>query len=157
MLKRALVLFSLVALVASSAFAGGERCSADAQTCLNYMAKKVDSKGWLGVHYERNEESGGYTITKVIADSPASEAGLKVGDILVAMNGVSMGGKSEALQAEWQNMKPGYKVTYKVMRNGYDKSFKVSLAKMPEDVAMQMVGAHMISHAETEDATAEEE
>ena len=157
MLKRAFLLFSLVALVASSAFAGGEKCSADAQTCLNYMAKKVDSKGWLGVHYERNEEAGGYTVTKVIENSPAAESGIQVGDIVVAMNGVSMGEKSEALKAEWQNMKPGYTVTYKVLRNGYDKSIKLSLAKMPEEEAMQMVGSHMISHAETDEATAEEE
>ena len=144
MLKRAFVLFSLVALVASAAFAGGEKCTADAQTCLNYMAKKVDSKGWLGVHYERNEEAGGYTITKVIDNSPAAEAGLQIGDIVVAMNGVSMGEKSEALKAEWQNMKPGYKVTYKVVRNGYDKSFKVALAQMPEEVAMRPRMAVMV-------------
>jgi len=156
MLKRAFVLVGLMALVATSAFAG-ENCTADAQTCLNYMAKKVDSKGWLGVHYEHNEEAGGYTITEVIADSPAASAGLQVGDIIVAMNGVSMGEKSEALKAEYQNMKPGYAVTYKVVRSGYKKSFKATLAQMPEEVAMQMVGAHMIEHAETEEATAEEE
>jgi predicted metalloprotease with PDZ domain len=156
MRKRAFVLVGLMALVATSAFAG-EKCTADAQTCLNYMAKKVDSKGWLGVHYERNEEAGGYTITKVVDGSPAEEAGLQVGDIVVAMNGVSMGEKSEALKAEYQNMKPGYDVTYKVVRNGQDVKVKAKLAKMPEDVAMQMVGAHMLSHAETKQATAEEE
>ena len=156
MLKRAFVLVGLMGLVATSAFAG-EQCTADAQTCLNYMAKKVDSKGWLGVHYELNEEAGGYTITQVIADSPAAAAGMQVGDIVVAMNGVSMGEKSEALKAEYQNMKPGYTVTYKVMHSGYEKSFKVKLAKMPEDVAMQMVGAHMLEHAQTDEAAAEEE
>jgi S1-C subfamily serine protease len=156
MLKRAFLLVGLMALVASSAFAG-EQCTADAQTCLNYMAKKADSKGWLGVHYELNEEAGGYTVTKVIADSPASAAGLQVGDIVVAMNGVSMGEKSEALKAEYQNMKPGYAVTYKIIRSGHNKTVKVKLAKMPEDVAMQMVGSHMLEHAQKEDAAAEEE
>lgn len=159
MLKRAFVLVGLMALVATSAFAGekGERCTADAQTCLNYMAKKVDSKGWLGVHYERNEEAGGYTITKVVAGSPADEAGLHIGDVVVAMNGVSMGEKSEALKAEYQNMKPGYSVTYKVLRDGHHMKVQAKLAKMPEEVAMQMVGSHMLTHAQTEEATAEEE
>ena len=156
MLKRAFVLVGLLALVATSAFAG-EKCTADAQTCLNYMAKKVDSKGWLGVHYERNEEAGGYTVTKVVPESPAYEAGLQVGDIVVAMNGVSMGEKSEALKAEYKNMKPGYAVSYKIIRDGHEKTVKAKLAKMPEDVALQMVGSHMLSHAEPAEATAEEE
>jgi hypothetical protein len=73
------------------------------------------------------------------------------------MNGVSMGEKSEALKAEYRNMKPGYAVTYKVLRNGHDMKVQAKLVKMPEDVAMQMVGAHMLSHVQTEEATAEEE
>jgi len=156
MLKRAFVLVGVMALATTAAFAG-EQCTADAQTCLNYMAKKVHSKGWLGVHYERNEEAGGYTVTQVVGESPAAEAGFQVGDIVVAMNGVSMGEKSEALKAEYQNMKPGYAVTYKVVRAGHEMQLKAKLAKMPEDVAMQMVGSHMMTHAQTDQGTAEEE
>jgi hypothetical protein len=53
----------------------------------------------------------------------------------------------EALHAAKKKMKPGNTVTYTVERNGSPRDLTVVLAKVPEDVLAQWVGAHMLEHA----------
>jgi predicted metalloprotease with PDZ domain len=148
------LLFGLALCIAGSACAG-EKCTADVQTCLDYLAKKIQTKGWLGIHYEHDAEKGGYTITKIVPGSPADRAGFMVGDFVVAMNGISLKEESEELKAVYAEMMPGKTFSYTVRRNGTEKVLKAELAKMPEDVALQMVGAHMLEHASIDEAPAE--
>jgi predicted metalloprotease with PDZ domain len=151
---RACLSIGLALCIAGSAFAG-EKCTADAQTCLNYLAKKIQTKGWLGIHYEHDANAGGYTITKIVPGSPADRAGFMVGDFVIAMNGISLKEESEQLKAVYAEMTPGKTFTYTVRRNNQEKVLKAELAKMPEDVALQMVGAHMLEHAAIDEAHVE--
>ena len=152
---RAFLLFGLALCIAGTAFAGEKKCTADVQTCLDYLAKKIQTKGWLGIHYEHDPAKGGYMITKIVPGSPADHAGFMVGDFVVAMNGISLKEESEQLRAVYVEMTPGKTFTYTVVRNNQEKILTAELAKMPEDVALQMVGAHMLEHANVEDVHAE--
>ena len=156
MRSRVFMTLFLSMLVASAAVAG-EKCSADAQTCLNSMAKKAQKGGWIGVDYERNAELGGWTITEVIENTPAVKAGFKKGDVVIEMNGVSCAEVNDELKAVLAEMRPGKTMTFKVARYGKHKTLKATFQSIPEDVAMRMVGEHMLDHAQLETASSEEE
>jgi len=143
--------FAAVALVASSAFAGG-KCTQDTQTCLNYMAAKADKEAYIGVDAEPVEGKG-YKLTMVNAGSPAEAAGLKAGDIIVALGGFNVAEESEELTKFWkENMKPGNNVVYTFVRSGKEKTTEIKLAQMPEDVYAKKVGMHMMQHAQMQTA-----
>jgi predicted metalloprotease with PDZ domain len=149
---RKLTLILVLALaVGTVAVAGEYKCSKgvadDTQNCLNMMAAKLENKGWVGLHLDQTED-GAYKIEMIVEESPAQAAGFKVGDKLVALNGVRFGeANEEALHKEWENMKPGKKVSYTVARGTKEMQIAVTLAQLPDEVLAQRVGQHMLEHA----------
>lgn len=145
----------LVAVVAIAGLVGvpalaGEKdggCGHGTQDCLNYMAKNFAKKGWLGIEGER-QEGGYFKISKVVDNSPAQEAGLKSGDVIVAYNGHEIGSIDESTWKELEKeMLPGKAVNYTVKRGGSKKDVTATLASMPDNVVAQWVGRHMLEHA----------
>ena len=150
---------ALVAVIAVPTFAGeGKKCSYGTQECLDHMAVKMKSNGWIGVEIDVNETSGVYEVTKIVDDSPAQAAGLKIGDVLFALNGIEIAKEEnqEALQKVRAEMKPGSSVTYTVKSDGTDREVKLTLAPMPADVLARYVGQHMLEHAAAIEDKAEE-
>jgi C-terminal processing protease CtpA/Prc len=152
----------LVAVLMLPAFAGGKDCEKKAsvvaagkkgcegstQDCLNAMAAKLQKKGWVGIEYDKDEVAHTMTVTRVVPDSPAEAAGFREGDVLLAVNGVSLNDeRKEKLHQMKVKMVPGSEITYTVKRAGQKKDLDVTLAKVPEDVMAQWVGAHMLEHA----------
>jgi predicted metalloprotease with PDZ domain len=152
MRAKMLLTVMLVTFVASAAFAGG-KCTDNTQACLNNIAAK-QTKGWLGTDGEKNAEPAGYRLTKVYADGPAAKAGLQVGDILVAMNGISYASTDEMKKAK-QSLVPGSKATYTVVRDGKKQEVEVTLGQIPAPVLEASVGKHMLEHAEIQSASAQ--
>jgi predicted metalloprotease with PDZ domain len=151
MRSKILLALAALALVASSASAGGQ-CTQDTQTCLNYLAAKADEEAYIGVDAEPVEGKG-YKLTKVNYGSPAEKAGLKAGDIIVALGGFTLAEESEEMKKFWkENMKPGNTVAYTFIRKGKEKTTEIKLVKMPEDAFAKKVGMHMIQHAEMQTA-----
>ena len=151
MRSKSFLVFAALALVASSAFAGGQ-CTQDTQTCLNYLAAKADNEAYIGVDAEPVEGKG-YKLTKVHHGAPAEAAGLKAGDIIVALGGFKVAEESDELKAFWkEQMKPGNRVSYTFIRNGKENTTEIKLAKMPEEAFAKKVGMHMIQHAEMQTA-----
>ena len=146
------LLVVLVTLVATAAFAG-QKCTDNTQTCLNTMAGK-QTKGWLGSEGEKSTEPAGYKLTKVYADGPAAKAGLQVGDVLVAMNGISYASHEEMKKAK-QALVPGSKATYTVIRDGKKQDVEVTLGQIPAEVLEAAIGKHMMEHAEIQSASAQ--
>ena len=141
--------FALVAILATSAYAGGEKCTQDTQTCLNHMAGAAATKGWLGIDKEKTAD--GYKVTKVTPGGPAEKAGIQVGDLIVAINGMAIG--SEELKNAGKDMyKVGATLKYTVQRSGKPADLQVTLAKTPDDVFAAQVGTHMLEHANLQSA-----
>lgn len=144
---------TLALALALPAWAGhnGEKCNYPTQECLDHMAEKLKSSGWVGVELDFDEATGVPTVTKVVPGSPAEAAGIQPGDIFVALNGVKMNkDNEEALKAAKKDWKPGQSVTYTISRNGYDKKVDLTLAPMPADVMAVWIGQHMLMHANTQ-------
>ena len=140
--------------LASPMFAGErEKCSADTQTCLNKMASNLKSRGWVGIELDHND-SGQLTVTFVEPDSPAMEAGLREGDVLVAMNGVEFSDENhDRLYAIKKDLRVGKTLTYTVERagcchiEGGRSDVEVTLGMLPDQVLAKWVGNHMLEHA----------
>ena len=147
------LVFLAAAFVAGSSYAGG-KCEYNTQTCLNHMAGK-QARGWPGIESDKSTDPAGYKVTKVLPNGPAEKAGLKAGDILVALNGLSYASQTEEIKKAKETMKPGDTVTYSLLRDGKKQDIKVTLGKMPDDVFVAMVGKHILEHAEVQSASAQ--
>jgi serine protease Do len=75
--------------------------------------------------------SEGAVVTEIVADGPAARSGLQKDDVIVAMNGKEIDGR--LLRNAVGSMSPGSSINLKVLRNGTERNFTVTLDRMPED------------------------
>jgi S1-C subfamily serine protease len=84
--------------------------------------------GYLGVRVEDPlDGSRGAVIASVEAGSPAASAGLRAGDLVIAVDGTAVDGAS-ALAAAVQAHAPGKTVTVTYVRDGDERTTEVTLA-----------------------------
>lgn len=74
---------------------------------------------------------GGALIGDVVADSPASKAGLKRGDIVLEFDGQTVN-SSQDLSIRVAQMAPGTVAHLKIFRNGRNQDIDVTLGEFPE-------------------------
>ena len=127
---------SLALAVSIPAFAGGGHCSGSASatsadagySCAGHAAK---SAAWAGAWLQRSA-SGTVTVAEVAKGSPAAKAGLKSGDVVLAVNGYDLSdSEARATCASKAECKVGSSVTYKVQRGSSTKNLTLKLEKMP--------------------------
>ncbi len=96
---------------------------------------------YIGVVLERSED--GVIVTEVRADSPAAEAGLLAGDVITALNGVSLDDPASAFSAlREMDIEVGMVITVDILRNGEALTLSVTLTELPEGMTrdrMQML------------------
>jgi putative serine protease PepD len=76
------------------------------------------------------ESSGGARVAQVRRDTPAARAGLRAGDVIVAVNGERIG-STDALRSAIDAKRPGDTVTLTIRRNGKERTLKATLAARP--------------------------
>jgi serine protease Do len=106
------------------------------------MAKGRVVRGWLGVVIQEitpeiAETIGvkeGVLVAQIAPGSPAEKAGLKVGDIIVAVDGEKV---REVRDLQFKIMKtpPGTEVTLTIIRGGKEQTIKAKVGEMPEEVS----------------------
>jgi serine protease Do len=100
-------------------------------------------RGYLGVSIQdvtpdlakefKVPETGGALVGGVTDDSAAAEAGTKSGDIIIDINGKPVK-DSRTLRLTVSSIAPGTKIDVKVLRDGKERSFKVTLREMPANL-----------------------
>jgi serine protease Do len=75
------------------------------------------------------KDANGAVISEVQPDSPGAKAGLKVGDVIVGLDGKKVLGAGE-LQAEVSSKHPGTKVSLDVLRDGKSVDVPVTLEEL---------------------------
>jgi len=91
-----------------------------------YKQYQGNSYTGIGVTIEKDEESGLYKIVTVLADTPAQRAGVKIGDIMCAINGSSLiGVASEDIKKQIDAIKGDFELTLRA-EDGTERTVTVS-------------------------------
>ena len=108
--------------------------------CLITEGKVI--RGFLGVIIQpvtpdlakefKLPENAGALVGEVTAKSPAAEAGLKEGDVIVEFNGKKVT-DSRHLRLMASQTAPGTKAPVKVLRDGKEQTFTVQLGELPSE------------------------
>jgi putative serine protease PepD len=85
---------------------------------------------YLGVQLSDATSGAGATIGQVAGGGPASDAGLRSGDVVTSIDGRAVSG-ADALVSAVDGHKPGDQVTLKVRRGGSTTDIKVKLGTRP--------------------------
>ncbi len=152
----------LVCLLASISLAvvAGEghayKCDASMEECAAAFKKWAETETYSGIYVEGLFSGEKVTISEVAEGSPAAEAGVMAGDVLVAINGH---GVAAMTKDKWKEMKAeiqaGDAVWYKIARNGEYEKLKVTVTAFPMDLAAQKLGYHLMkAHMSPDTATA---
>ena len=75
--------------------------------------------------------SNGAVVTEIVPDGPASKSGLQKDDVIVALNGQTIDGRS--LRNAVGSMSPGSTIDLKVLRGTSERNYSITLDRMPED------------------------
>lgn len=113
------VLFTLVWLAAASSFAAGQVAPGDPVRVV-----RTPDPGGLGIRFTTDAQSRRATVASIAARSPAAEAGVLPGDVVVALDGRPIMGDHEILDA-MRDVEPGGKVALDLHRHG--RSLRVYL------------------------------
>lgn len=92
-----------------------------------YAEKPPKGNGFLGLATEARTE-GGLRVTKVGDKSPAQEAGIKEGDVLLKMNGVALEKRGQ-MQELLREMSAGEELSLETERGGKAKTFTLNLGE----------------------------
>ena len=116
-----------------------------ANTAKKTMEQIIQSgsvtRGWIGAGVQeltpelaesfKLGSTKGVLITEVIRNSPAEQAGIKTGDILIAIDDQAIDDWNAMLETV-ANLPPGKAVTARLMRNGAATSLLVKIGKRPK-------------------------
>ncbi|RME29173.1 MAG: DegQ family serine endoprotease, partial [Candidatus Zixiibacteriota bacterium] len=101
-------------------------------------------RGWLGVTIQDVnekiaqamglEETRGALVGDVLPDSPADKAGVKSGDLIVAVDGHKIESSGQ-LRSQIASTAPGTTVVLSVIRDGSPMDIRVKLGELPSDLA----------------------
>ena len=84
-------------------------------------ASRSSARAWLGMNcMERN---GVVRVLRPTRDSPADEAGLRPGDLIVRIDGVDVTGLEQLYKTLWRGDTPERKVTLDIVRDGMPQTF----------------------------------
>src|SRR5271167_3955701 len=99
-------------------------------------------RGYLGVHIQdfspelaksfNFNQSGGVLIGDVSPNTPASNAGLKKGDVVVKLNGQAVSDAND-LRLNISQMAPGTAIKLQVWRDGKTQDYNLTLGELPPD------------------------
>ena len=91
----------------------------------------VRDDGYLGVSLNERIDGGqGAIVEDVLADTPASDAGILVGDVVIEVDGTPVNGGAD-LVAAIRDRQPGDEVVIIVLRDGETISLTATLIERP--------------------------
>ena len=100
----------------------------------------------IAVDGEWDEAASAFKVESFLEGSGAEAAGVRAGDLLVAVNGIALG-DGEATKADAGNRAPGSTASITVVRDGKKMNMDVTLIGMSEQQVAIYVGQHMLDHA----------
>ncbi len=144
MKPRTLIIVAVLLLSAISAIAGDElpRCPATREDCEHKIREAMTGKKYLGLIFYDTEK--GILIKAVVAESPAEEAGLRAGDLIVRVNGQNCAdGNVKLFKKLVEKARETGVLKIRVKRNGSHVDTEAKLTQITEKQIQRVVAAHM--------------
>ncbi len=101
-------------------------------------------RGWLGVSIQDVDdkianamgldEPRGVLVGDVVPDSPADDAGMEAGDVIIGLNGSEIKNSSQ-LRNKIAATAPGTRVQLKIIRDGRRQELTIKLGELPDEIA----------------------
>jgi S1-C subfamily serine protease len=90
--------------------------------------------GIIGVQLEPGDSGNGARVSEVSPGGPAAEAGIRPGDVIVAINGAELKGSEPSRQAVriLHGVKPDSRISLRVLRDGKPRDFTVTARAAPD-------------------------
>ena len=134
----------LVISVVGSSGAREARCTKDSKDCAASMREMFQTRGWSGIEEESHNDDWTRTIRSIIPGSPADRVGLKAGDVIVSVNGMTLSEVNEprvrTLYAK--GFKIGERLSIGIMRGDEISTIKVPLERIPDAVLTARIERH---------------
>jgi serine protease Do len=125
-------------------------------------------RGYLGIHIQEVtpelarafglKQAGGVLVGDVAPSTPAANAGLKKGDVILQLNGEPVSAPNQ-LQVQIAQFAPGTNVKLQIWRNGGTQDFSLKLAELDEhddkQVSSETTGAALLEGIQVQDLTSE--
>jgi membrane-associated protease RseP (regulator of RpoE activity) len=96
----------------------------------NYLGVRVQSMTEDLRAYFKAPRGRGLLVSRVEEDTPAAKAGLRAGDVIIAVGGKGISERSDIAQA-LSDHEPGDRVAVKIVRDGSEKTVEVEIAERP--------------------------
>jgi C-terminal processing protease CtpA/Prc len=143
------VFMAALALAVGTVVAGEHgKCARSAEDCAAHMKEMYQTRGWMGVELDQNED-GSLRVTSVVRDSPAEKAGLKADDIMVSVNGRALSkDTTEKVMMKGEDWKIGATLVLGVKRSEDVSTVRVTLARIPDALLAKMIETHAREHHE---------
>jgi carboxyl-terminal processing protease len=103
----------------------------------DFREMQAEDKGQFGgVGIEVTEEDGSIKVISPMDDTPASRAGIKAGDIIVALNGKPVRGFSEGHVIDQMRGPPNTRITLTIKRQGVERPLEISMRRAVIHIAV---------------------
>ena len=113
----------------------------------HFMMMGMSQGTWLGIYlqplteqlrdYFRVKDGKGVLISEVVEDSPADEAGLKAGDVIIAVGDEDIEGQDDVVEAI-REREEGEEVEIVVVRKGRKKTLTAELTARERDMPKEL-------------------
>src|SRR5215510_11952973 len=110
------------------------------QVMTQLKEKGAVTRAWLGLSFEELipklasalgvKASKGAVVVDIVPDGPAAKSGLRKDDVIVGVNGKDVDGRS--LRLAVGSMAPGTTVDLRVLRDGAERKYSITLDRMPD-------------------------
>jgi len=125
----AVVAVALLAAGVGTADAGRKNSKKSPRGYLGVYMQEIDSDMKEGLDLKVDE---GVLISGIIDDSPADEAGLEDGDVIVKFNGKAVTSPDE-LRDMVRDTAPGTKVALEIVRDGKNQTIELEISDRPSE------------------------
>ena len=115
---------------------GDEEDGEEAQVRGGYLGVRVQDVTRELQKARELPTTDGALINRVEPDSPAANAGIKRGDVILEVNKHKVNDAEELIR-QMRSLEPGTKIPVVVLSNGARKTVQVTLTKRPPDVFME--------------------
>ncbi len=107
----------------------------DGESQIIVKGYRMDDRGFLGIVPGSAGRMDGVLIEDLVEDGPAVEAGLREGDVIVALDDESIE-DGDDLSQFLSDTEAGQEVAVRVARNGKERTYDVTLSELPSQLKM---------------------